>query len=217
MSLCLCLSAGSGCAREAGPDYCPAVEVGGLVISELRGDQATQDSFGHYVEVYNASASTVDLQGMRVRLRSTSGDALTFFVRDDLSLAPGAYAVVAPGDPEEPQSFVDYAIGWDISGGSLAESEDEDDSYPLDLMRYRSAFVEILACGELIDQVFYDVDALPAAGTLACGNADSPPSADANDLDSAGCWCVDDQEADPDQPLFGVGLPGSPGGPNRCL
>jgi hypothetical protein len=170
-----------GCIREPLPDICPSVEVGELVISELRGPQDGDDSFGDYIEVYNASGKTVDLLGMTVRLRSAGGDEREFLIRESVELEAQGYVVI------------------------VAESGD--------LLGDTSAFVELEACEELVDEVFYA--ALPTLGSLACGNADNLPSADANDDSESGCWCVDAQEIG-DQPLFGIGLPGSPGGPNRC-
>lgn len=170
-----------GCTTEPLPDVCPNVEVGELVISELRGDQADPaDSFGEYVELYNASGKTVDLLGTRLHVRSIGGDERELLVRESLELAAGGYAVFLLG----PTDFL-------FAGG----------------------YVEFEACGELIDQTFYDEGTLPNAGTLACGNASNPPDADANDERDSPCWCVD---AEPDPTLFGIGLPGSPGSANRC-
>jgi hypothetical protein len=199
-----------GCIREPLPEFCPNVEVGELVISELRGPQDGQDSFGDYLEVYNAAGKTVDLQGMTVRLRSAGGDELEFFVRESIEVDAGSYAIIGPGLPDDRPDWIDYGVGWDISGGNVDNGD-----YPQDVMRYVSAFVELEACEEIIDEMFYAVDTIPKLGTLACGNAETPPSAEANDDSEAGCWCNDIAEAD-GQPLFGLGLPGSPGGPNRC-
>lgn len=204
-----CLIGSLGCVREQLPDICPSVDEGELVISELRGPQDGDDSFGHWVEVYNAAGKTVDLQGMTLRLRSSGGDELEFFVRESVEVPAGGHAVIGPGSPDDHPNWMDYAIGWDISGG-----DPEMDEYPLDFMRFTAAFVELEACDELIDEVFFE--SLTPMGTLACGNADAPPTADANDETTAGCWCVDSGDAG-GQPLFGVGLPGSPGGANRCL
>lgn len=199
-----------GCVREPLPDICPNVDVGELVISELRGPQDGQDSFGDFIEVYNAAGKTVDLQGLTIRLRSAGGDELEFFVRDAFELDAGGYAVIGPGLPEDRPDWIDYGIGWDISGGNVDNGD-----YPQDVMRYTSAFVELEACGEIVDEVFYATATLPKLGTLACGTAENPPTADANDDAQADCWCTDAGDAG-GQPLFGVGLPGSPGGPNRC-
>ena len=215
------------CGREALPEVCPVVDVGELVISELRGNQAEADTFGHYVEIYNAAGKTVNLEGLRLRLREAGGDELSVLVRDPIELPAGGYAVIAPGGDEIENSlpnWADYGVGWDISGGNPTPDPDDPNDvlrYPDDLLRYGSAFVELEGCGgELIDVMFYG-DAglgsreLPGAGTLACGNATTAPNASDNDNANAGCWCVDDQDAG-DQPLFGIGLPGSPGAANRC-
>jgi hypothetical protein len=206
----LWLIGSAACIREPLPEICPSVEVGELVISELRGPQVGDDSFGDYLEVYNAAGKTVDLQGLTVRLRSAGGDEVEFFVRESVELAAESYAVIGPGLPDERPKWIDYGIGWDISGGDPDTNE-----YPQDFLNDSSAFVELEACGELIDEAFYDNGTLPTLGTLACGNAENPPSANANDDSEAGCWCIDSDDAD-GQPLFGVGLPGSPGGVNRC-
>lgn len=210
LGLGILIGAVSGCGRDALPELCPDVEVGELVISELRGDQAGQDAVGHYIEIYNDSGHSVDLEGLHVRLRSFDGEVLELFVREPTKLAAGAYAVIGPGFVDDAPSWIDYALAWDISGG-----DPDTDEYPRDFLRYRSAFVEIEGCDGLIDKAFFATDALTQTGTMACGNAQNPPSASDNDDIGSGCWCVDDQDA-VDQPLYGVGLPGSPGGANRC-
>lgn len=199
-----------GCVREPLPEFCPSVDVGELVISELRGPQSGQDSFGDYIEIYNAAGKTVDLQGLTVRLRSAGGDEIELFVREPFELDAKGYAVIGPGLPDDRPDWIDYGIGWDISGGNPDTGD-----YPQALLSYTSAFVELEACDEIIDEMFFPVGAIPSLGTLACGNAESPPSADANDDSEAGCWCNDAGDSG-GQPLFGIGLPGSPGGPNRC-
>ncbi|NVB36203.1 lamin tail domain-containing protein [Pseudenhygromyxa sp. WMMC2535] len=206
------------CVREPLPEICPVVEEGDLVISELRGVSANaSDTFGQYIEVYNAGDHSVDLQGMVIRLRSSGGDELEVFVRESVPLAAGGYAVLGPGDPDDPPTWMDYALGWDISGGDPAPEDGGDPVFPKDLLRYDAAFIELEACEDLIDSVYYAADDLPADGTLACGNAEAPPSAASNDaVEDGACWCVDDLEADPDYPLFGLGLPGTPGRANRC-
>ncbi len=196
----VCLIGSTACVREQLPNICPNIDAGELVISELRGPQDGDDSFGDYLEVYNAAGKTVDLQGLTVRLRSAGGDEIEFFVRESVEMTAGSYAVLGPKLEDERPNWMDYAIGWDG---------------PTALLDYGSAFVELEACGEPIDEMFYADGTLPVLGTLACGNAEDPPSADNNDDSQAGCWCSDAGEAD-GQPLFGVGLPGSPGGPNRC-
>jgi hypothetical protein len=73
------------------------------------------------------------------------------------------------------------------------------------------------SCDELIDTVEWGVGEIPDDGSRACGNADTPPDAAANDQAGGGCWCLDAEPAEPGSPFPGIGLPGTPGSANRCL
>jgi hypothetical protein len=73
---------------------------------------------------------------------------------------------------------------------------------------YASAGLDVLACDVLVDRVVYR--GLTDFGTLALDGAIDPPSAAANDDETA--FCVDDL-LDEDQPSAGVR--GTPGEPNR--
>lgn len=209
-SLALSLAA---CVREPLPQICPNIEVGTLVIAELRGPQSGSDSFGEWIEIHNTSATTVDLEGVRIRIRQAGGDVIEFPIRESVEIPGGGEVAIGPGLPNEPASWLAYAIGWDISGGDATA---DPPSFPRDLLRESSGFIELEGCDEDLLDVIYFAD-LPTLGTLACGNAELPPDADANDdTTTPGCWCVDAGDADPSQPLFGVGQPGTPGRPNRC-
>jgi hypothetical protein len=203
----------AACAREPLPEICPFVDPGTLVIAELRGDQDGEDSFGHWIEIHNAGDSTVDLQGLRVRFRFTSGELLEFLIRESVEVPAGGEVAVGPGLPDDAPAWLGYVVGWDMSGGNPESNPPE---YPRDLIREGSGFLELEGCeDDILDVVYFA--ALPSMGTLACGNADVPPDADANDdATSPGCWCVDAGDALPDQPLFGIGRPGTPGRANRC-
>lgn len=201
--------------RDPAPEICPDVEEGDLVVAELRGEHG--DTLGHYVEIYNASGASVDLQGLHVELRDDlQGETLGFFIRESVELPAGGYAVIGPTANVGNDAWLDYTLQWDISGGDPTPEDTGGPVYPSDLLRYAPATVSLIACGELIDTASYL--ALPELGSLACGNADNPPSADANDsADGEGCWCVDDQDADPGQLLPGSQAgTGTPGEVNRC-
>lgn len=204
------VAAGLGCARAPESELCPRIDPGDLVISELRGQQSGQDSFGHYIEVYNASGRTLDLQGVWIRQTALDGDEQAFFVRAPLELAAGGYAVIGPGLDELPM-WMDYGVGWDIPGG-----DPEEGSLPRELISssFPTGYFTIESCDALIDEVFYAANTLPTVGTLACGNTSAPPSAGQNDDASMGCWCVDAEPSD--VPLAGIGMPGTPGRANRC-
>lgn len=199
-----------GCERAPGSEICPRIEAGDLVFSELRGAQAGQDSFGHYLELYNASDQSIDLQGVWIHQTSVSGAEQSILIRESVTVPIGGYAVIGPGLDQLP-TWMDYGVGWDISGGDAATAE-----YPRDLIKsaYPIGFFSLYACDELIDEVYYGQGTIPTTGSLACGNVEAPPSAGQNDDTSSGCWCVDDQS--PEVPLPGIGLPGTPGRANRC-
>lgn len=183
----------AGCAREALPEICPIVEPGELVISELRGRSDDVD----WIELYNAGSNTLDLYGLRVEL--VLGDALRFtLIRDELELPPGEVAV----------------IGFTKQAGAASEYLDyqiEDLSVLFDAEGGSAGFVRLEGCdNDLLDEI--RIVALPEGSTLACGNADSPPDASANDETSTGCWCIDAAAGGP-AGLVGYGTPGEL---NRC-
>ncbi len=178
----------TACEREPLPEICPNIEVGDLVISELRGNN---EAFAaDWIEVHNTSTSTIDLLGLVVRLRLGNGTIVRFLIRESVELPAGGYLAAGPMEAdwlyptrEVPKLFNDVYRGY----------------------------VEIEGCDdEVLDTV--EFLALPSKGTLACGNAQSPPDIDANDDTATGCWCVDESMGGP-QLLVGFG---SPGEPNRC-
>ncbi len=206
----------AGCTRAPAGEICPRIDAGELVISELRGEQSDADTLGHYIELYNASGRTLDLQGVWIRVRAKDGSELGFFVREPVEVAAGGYATIGPGLDGQP-SWLDYRLAWDI--GELDDEDTEveipNDEFPTNLLKYPAGLIEVESCDALIDTASFDIGELPGLGTLACGNAEDPPDAAQNDDASGGCWCVDAQP--PDQPLPGIiEAPGSPGEANRC-
>ncbi len=176
-----------GCAREPLETPCPDVEPGDLVLSEIRGPQAgSADPFGQWVEVYNASGTTVSLTGLSLAMRKIDGSgAAAVIVRsDDTDVAAGGYVVLGRFARGSEPAHVSYGFRSDLDA----------DLYP-------AAELVLSACGETIDRTVYRT--LPTAGTLAF-DGDRTPSADANDVESA--WCADTD---------GEGLPGTPLGRNN--
>lgn len=110
-------------------------------------------------------------------------------------------------DGDEVREVIRESI--EVAAGGYARLDWETSSFS-------TGFFEIEACDQLIDEVAYAVGTIPTTGTLACGNAETPPEADANDQAEGGCWCIDAEPADPNFPSPGVGLPGTPGRANRC-
>jgi hypothetical protein len=196
VSLALALAA---CAREPLPEICPNVEPGALVIAELRGDQEDATE-AQWIELYNASASSVDLLGLVIRVEHGDGDKVVrFLIRESVDLPAGGRFAIGPAPSGLSSDWLAYTV---IESGDL---------FGRDENAVLRGYVELEGCDDdVLDKVEF-ID-LPKLGTLACGNADSAPDAEANDDTSTGCWCVDEEPGGPSG-LVGFGTPGEP---NRC-
>lgn len=157
-----------GCTRDAAPAECPAVAPGDLVVTEFRGPQNPEDSLGVWVELYNASGTSIDLEGTKIRFRKKDGSSeVPVLVRRTLNVAAGAYVVLGlVNDDDLKPSHIDYGFALDFHQGFLP-----------------AAAVDVEACGELVDRAVYDV--LPKTGTYSLGVT---PSASENEIPAN--WCV---------------------------
>ncbi|HUU01908.1 MAG TPA: hypothetical protein VM425_10730 [Myxococcota bacterium] len=186
-----------GCAREPLDVVCTPMSAGDLAFSELRGGQNGADSFGQWVELYNASASELNLAGLVLDIKMLSGGGEhEIAVRRPLTVSAGGYVVLGrfTDDPLERPEYIDYGFEDDYSG---------------DL--YTDAILEARSCGEVIDHLVYHD--LPTAGTLGF-NGGLELSAAANDNESD--WCIDDTPYNPgDGGTTQVGIPGTPGQRNK--
>lgn len=156
-----------GCTRDPAPAECPAVTPGNLVITEFRGPQSTDDSHA-WIELYNATSATIDLEGTKVRFRKKDGSSeVDVIVRRALEVAGGGYVVLGLfNDDDTRPAYVDYGFASDFHVGFLP-----------------AAAVDVEACSTLIDRAIYDV--LPKPGTFSLGVA---PDATQNDIPAS--WCV---------------------------
>ena len=157
----------AGCTRDPVGE-CASLDPGDLVITEFRGEQSPEDTLGIWVELFNASPSTVDLEGVKVRFRKKDGSSeVPILVRRSLIVSPGGYVVLGlvPDDDTKP-THIDYGFGDDFHVGYLP-----------------AAAVDIETCSERIDRAVYDV--LPKTGTYSFG---AQPNADNNDIPAM--WCV---------------------------
>ena len=157
-----------GCTRDPLAEKCPAVAAGDLAVTEIRGSQG-QDALGTWIELYNAAASSMDLEGLEVRFRKKDGSSETdIFVRRPLVVAASGYVTLGVfADDATRPAYIDYGMSGDYHTSFLT-----------------AAAVDVESCGTRIDRVTYDV--LPAMGTYSLGG---PPSATANDLPVN--WCTD--------------------------
>ena len=194
MSLGVVLTLG-GCPRDPEAGVCPAVDPGELVFTEVRGPKSgSMDSFGHWIELYNASDDTLDLLGLRIEVQPISGqDPFIMLVRrEGVSVEPEGYAVFGRFDDRNLPDYADYGY----------EREYEKDMY-------KDARVEVASCDVIVDTaVYFD---LGDEGSLGLDGA-IKPSAAANDDPTA--FCRDITTPPPPGPMTDLGLPGTPGEDN---
>jgi hypothetical protein len=163
----------AGCEHDPAEHICPDVTDGGLVVTELRGDQDPDDALGQWIEIYNASGVDLDLAGLVVRLRSLDGSRDDrILVRTPVTIGTDSYAVIALGD-SSPGEYVDYVAGTDA--GAVMPS---------------TGAIDLDACDDLPTLQFADQllfrNGLPSTGTYSLGLA--PPTAIGNDMDPN--WCT---------------------------
>ncbi|MEZ4450289.1 MAG: lamin tail domain-containing protein [Nannocystaceae bacterium] len=184
------------CVRDPLPRICPELAAGSLVITEIRGSQAGADTYGQWIEIYNATDEAISLAGLSLRAIKTDGSGdFEFLIRDDdATIGPGAYAVLG-GAGAEGKDFVTYEF----------DAEEQRDLYD-------AGILELYSCDALIDRVLYR--GLPAEGTLSLDGA-VPPDADANDDSADPIWCVDATGPQPGEPMTELGIRGTPGETNR--
>jgi hypothetical protein len=170
------------------------------VVTEIRGSGGT---YGQWIELLVATEEPIDLRGVQLWLRRPSGgDSVRIVVRETLPAEPGQLVVLGHHEPDEVPEWVDYSFFGDFFATS------EDDPTPLgprDL--YPAGVLQVVACGQDVDRVVYPE--LPAEGTWAL-DGELPPDDVVND--DVQRWCND--AFDPG--VAGeIGLPGTPGAPNR--
>ena len=156
------------CTRDSVGE-CAELAPGDLVITEFRGEQTTEDIDPIWVEVYNASSGTLDLEGVKIRFRKVDGSSeVPILVRRSVTVPAGDYAVLGLISDILRPEYMDYGFGDDFHVGFLA-----------------AAAVDIETCGTQIDRARYDN--LPKTGTYSFGGT---PSAENNDVLTM--WCTND-------------------------
>ncbi len=141
----------SGCERA--PLECAPLENGALVITEISGDRS-DDGLGQWIELYNASGTSLNLAGTRVEFTTLNGSTTDeFTVRTELNLAPKQYATFG----QLQAGHIDYVFADDFTGSLLS-----------------TAAVRVFACGDEVDRVIYRD--LPTVGSIALDGALAPTS-----------------------------------------
>lgn len=173
-------------------ELCPPALAGELVVSEIRPEQG--GTFKQWIELYNASGLTLDLEGTIIDVLSIDGGThLRLLVRRPLELAAGEYVALGEDTDATRAEYLGYGFGGDFEQNGTAK----------DLPT--SGAITVTACGDEIDRVVFE--GLPDEGTYTLGTV--PPDADANDDDAS--WCVD---TTPSEDTTELGLPGTPGAAN---
>lgn len=157
-----------GCTRDPAPALCPDIGVGDLVVTELRGPQDADESLAPWIELYNASGASIDLEGTRIRFRKKDGSSeVPVIVRRSVTVEAGGYVVLGlVNDDDTRPPYIDYGFAVDFHQGFLA-----------------AAAVDVEACGTRIDRAVYDD--LPDPGTYSLGVA---PDETENDIPAS--WCT---------------------------
>ena len=106
----------TGCTRDPAEAVCPDLAEGELVVTEIGGSQTGNDLLKEFVEIYNASGSTVDLLGIKIRFRRRDGSSeVGVLVRRTVSAAPGSYTVLGKDDDLELETYIDYGFAGEFS------------------------------------------------------------------------------------------------------
>jgi len=170
--------------RDSEDKLCPPLKSGDLIVTEVRGPQMPVDAVnGEWVELYNASSGTIDLEGVRVRFRRKDGSSeIPIIVRTSVPVAAGEYTVLGLflNDNTRP-SHVNYGFAGDFTESWLA-----------------AAAIDVESCGTRVDRATYDV--LPKMGSFSFTGAMQP---DANMNDDLRFWCTNGTPS-------GTVFPGSP-------
>ena len=135
-------------------------------MTEVQGPQ-TDETQPVWIELYNATSASIDLEGTRIRFRRKDGSTeVPVIVRRSVTVPGGGYVVLGLVDDEMRPDFINYGFLGDFHVSFLA-----------------AAAIDVEACGVLIDRATYD--ALPKTGSHSLGT--SPPNKDDNDVPAS--WC----------------------------
>jgi hypothetical protein len=172
--------------------------MGALVVTEIMNDpDVVGDQMGEWFEVYNRSATPVDLRGMRVRGSGTEMFDVT--ASGPLVVAGSGYALLGKNGDMVTNGGVTVLFAYG-SAMDLSNSTSTPDS------------VTLLASdgSTVIDSVSY-ASTLASGWPIIAGRSKSlrPAILDSSMNDTAPAWC-------PGGPAFGRGDFGTPGTANVC-
>ncbi len=167
-------------------DSCGSAQEGILVISEIMIDPAAVgDVNGEYIELYNASSTTIDLQGFRL----TGDGADGFTIDQSLTVQPGKYLLL--GTNPDTQSNGGLTLDYQYNYSSLILNNSGDS-------------ILIMSGMTVIDRVDY-TSAWPYTSGVAMSL--NPEYLNAADNDDKNNWCLATSP-------YGAGDLGTPGQAN---
>jgi hypothetical protein len=171
------------CARDPEEALCPDIEVGDLIVTEVRGPQTPEDAAnGEWIELFNASARSIDLRGITVRFRKKDGSSeVRVIVREATTVAAGEYVVLGLFLNTMRPAHVNYGFATDFNEDWLG-----------------AAAIDVESCGTRIDRSIYD--SLPKLGSYSFTGAMAPETNANDDLRN---WCTNAAAS-------GAVFPGSP-------
>ncbi|MBL6974554.1 MAG: lamin tail domain-containing protein [Deltaproteobacteria bacterium] len=124
VTLCAALLAALAGCSGGGGDACDTLLAGDLVITELLANPEGEDKGFEWFEVFNATGSALDLDGVEITASRTDGTDRNFHTIGNLRVAAGGYVVLGNATAELP-GHVHYGFGTGLgdfrnSGGRLA-------------------------------------------------------------------------------------------------
>lgn len=163
------------------------IDTGDLVVTELMYDPAAVDGdFGEYIELYNASADTLELTGLSVE--DGDGDGTT--VTEALSVSAGGYVLLGASANTSANGGFEPDHVWATDSVKLGNDGDT---------------VTVKFADTVIDEVIWLEETTPGAEGAAIGL--NPAKLDAASNDEMGNWCAQTSS-------YGEGDLGTPGAAN---
>ena len=102
--------------------YATSIQPGDLLISEIMANpNAVADSNGEWFEIFNASANSIDLNGLTIS--DDGSNSHTINAGGSLFITPGEYFVL--GNNADVMSNGGYFSNYEYSGFSLSNSSDQ--------------------------------------------------------------------------------------------
>lgn len=177
-------------------------EPGDLIFSEMMvNPDAVADEMGEWVELYNTSGSTLDIEGYA--LHDDDSDYWVF--EESIEVPPGGYVVLC-ANPDPALNGGVPCDGW-FYRNPMGEKPPTGSGYGVAIANNDDELTLTSPSGVDIDHFDYnDTDSDPIEAGMAFGL--DPSALDGTANDNIDNWCVQETV------LPGVSEPGTPGAPN---